>query len=222
MKPPKLPNINVKHLNDFFLNPDGTLKAVDDMEMHKLDSVERRVWAHYNSVYQFVTKGMIEWLKDFIGKRSAIEICAGNGAIARNLGIPATDSYILTTPEGIDYCISKSERPVFPPADVFKMEANEAILFEKPKVVIGAFVPQQYKHIYGTRSTGSLWGVDEEQLLRNVETYILLGNLGVHRDRRIFRIPHSEENPPWQVTRCEHQFLNRMWIWDKRDFKHYQ
>jgi hypothetical protein len=221
MKAVTLPKIDVSHLDSFFLNTDGTLKAVDDLALHQLDSTERRVWAHNNSVYQFVSKEMIAWLKGFIGGRTAIEICAGNGAIGRHLGIPATDNGYYLTAKGIGYCQSRGERPVRPAEDVINMEAIEAVEFERPRVVIGAFVPPQYKHMYGTSSSGVSWGVDEEQLLRTVETYILLGNVESHMDRRIFRNPHKEYTPPWQVTRCENQSLNRMWIWDKRDFKHY-
>lgn len=192
------------------------------MELLQLDPVERRVWAHRNSVYQFVTIEMIQALKTLIGGRTAIEICGGNGALGRELGIPSTDSYIHTEPKGIDYAFSRGERPVVPGADVMRMEANEAVSYGKPKVVIGAFVPQQYQHIYGNcPNPGPLFGVDEELLLRKVETYILLGNLEVDHDRRIFSIPHKTYRPPWQVTRYENQSQNYMWVWDKRDFKHH-
>lgn len=221
MKAATLPTIDVSHLDSFFLNTDGTLKAVDDIDLHQLDSIERRVWAHNNSVYQFVSKEMISWLKEFIGTRSAIEICAGNGAIGRHLGIPTTDNYFYMSSKGMEYCQQKGERPVRPGADVINMEAVEAVEFERPKVVIGAFVPPQYKHMYGSSSSGVSWGVDEERLLRTVQTYILLGNMETHMNRRIFCSTHKEYTPPWQVTRCENQLLNRMWIWDKRDFKHY-
>ncbi|WP_143056578.1 hypothetical protein [Chitinophaga sp. YR573] len=220
MKTIRLPIINVRHLDDFFLDNNGHLKAISALELHKIHEVERSAWAQMNSVYHFITKEMIEWLKEKIEGRSAVEICAGNGGIARLLGIPATDSYYETEPNGIDYCLKKGIRPVFPAADVIKMEANEAITYDKPKVAIGAFVPQIYLHSdVNSDNPGKTWGVDEVLLLKKVQTYIMLGNEIVDKGKRIFKLPHQTYRLPWQITRANEQALNRIWIWDKRIMK---
>jgi len=213
-----LPAINVRQYDDFYLDQNGHLKAVEAYDLHQIHEMDRQVWAHNNSIYQFITREMIHWLKEQIGDRPAIEICSGNGGIGRHLGIPATDSYMQTWPHIIEYYLKMGQRPIFPPADVLKFEANEAADHFKPKVVIGAFVTQKYKHSdVNSINPGSVYGVDEEELLKKVETYILFGNEEPHKGKRIYNIPHRCYKFPWLVSRAFDQTLNRVWIWDKRD-----
>lgn len=216
----KYPIVDVSHLDSFFLDENGRIKAVDAYELHQINEFERNAWAWKNSIYQFVTQEMVQSLKERIAGRPAIEICSGVGGLGHLLGIAMTDSYVHTEKVGMEYCIHKNERPIYPdPEHVIRMEANVAIDYDKPKVVIGAFVPPKYKHEHGHNfSGGQIWGVDEELLLRKVETYILFDHLGHTPRRRILemKIPVSENSPLWQVTRYKDQSLNRMWIFDKR------
>lgn len=215
-----LPNIDVSHLNDFFLDSNGNLKPVDSYDLHQIHEVDRMVWANRNSVYHFITTQMIQWLSEVIDGRSAIEICSGNGGIGRALNIPATDSYMQTLPEVIGFYLASGQRPIFPPKDVIKMEASQAVSHYKPKVAIGAFVTQKFLLHDISDNPGSMYGVDEEDIVSRVETYVMLGNAWTHRNKRVFRARHTEyKNLPWQVTRAIDQKLNRVWVWDKRDLK---
>lgn len=54
---------------------------------------EVRLLLHETGTYVVPTEELIEFLDGLIGEESAIEICAGNGFIGRELGIPVTDSY---------------------------------------------------------------------------------------------------------------------------------
>ena len=54
---------------------------------------EVRMLLHETGVYVVPTEELIDYLDKQIGEYSAIEICAGNGFIGRELGIPVTDSY---------------------------------------------------------------------------------------------------------------------------------
>jgi hypothetical protein len=57
-----------------------------------------RLWCHKNARYGLPTIECIDWLRKFIGGRSAIEIGAGYGDLAYHLGIPATDSHCAAAP----------------------------------------------------------------------------------------------------------------------------
>src|ERR1700690_4415380 len=60
---------------------------------------ERGLLGLKTGTYGFLTLPLIEWLRDRIGDRSAIEIGSGNGALALALGIPATDSKMQDDPK---------------------------------------------------------------------------------------------------------------------------
>ncbi|NLR60736.1 hypothetical protein HGH93_21680 [Chitinophaga polysaccharea] len=215
-----LPAYDVRHYDQLLFNDKGQLNAVDAYDLHQIHHIERQIWAHNNSVYHFITKEMIQWLGEIINDRPAIEICGGNGGIGRHLGIPSTDSYMQTWPHIIDYYLRHGQRPIFPPKDVLEYEANKAVDTFQPKVVIGAFVTQKYKHTdVNSINPGSLYGVDEEELLKKVETYVMLGNKEPHKGKRIFKLPHRELRFPWQITRSIDPSYDRVWIWDKRELK---
>lgn len=207
-----LPNIDVSHLDDLLLDGLGLVRVTPARVYHQLDPLELRIWAHKHAVYQFPTLELIDWLRDQIGGEKAIEIGAGHGAIARALGILATDSYQQADPL-MQALYGAMGQPVIQyPADVKKADAGEAVRLNSPHTVIGAWVTQKYK---AGDVNGNIWGVDEEWLLKRVKRYILIGNAKIHGDKRIMRHPHLEFEFPWLVSRASAPELNRIYVWER-------
>lgn len=171
-----------------------------------------QTWCVLRGVYQIPTQELIDWLKEQIGSRSAIEICAGNGSIGRALNIPRTDSYVQTLPEMVAYYKMLGQEPITPPADVIKYDANEAVEVLKPTVVVGAYVTQKYQD---GNTEGSVVGVDEHKLLENVYTYIHIGNDGPHGSKRINKLKHAFYRFPWLITRAKEPNMNHIRVWSR-------
>lgn len=208
---------DVSYLDQILLSPEGFIKPVKAQILHSLDLNDRQLWAVKNAVYQFITEEMITFLKAVIGKRAAIEICAGNGAIGRSLSIPATDDYQQQRPDiKAYYEFIIRQAPTSPPSDVTKMEACEAVRYYKPQVVVGGYVTQLYKEGDEGKIPSSVYGVDEEWILDNTECYVIFGNINSHNQKRIFERNHVELHFPWLVTRSLDQSDNRVWIWDDK------
>jgi len=159
---------------------------------------------------------LIGWLREQIGGRQAIEICAGQGTIGRSLGIVATDSYIQTDPGMMAYYRLLGQHPISPPPDVYKFEANEAVDHFKPQVVVAAYSTQKY--IPGDEGPpkigSSLYGVDELTMLPKIETYINIGNDMTHGDKRLRRQPHDFFRFEWLFTRSSEPQGNHIIIWN--------
>lgn len=212
-------NENVDYLDEILLKQ-GQLQVVPMLVLAAVPQLHLSIWGNKNGVYCFPTTELIDWLKDQIDGRSAIEICSGTGVIGRALGIPRTDSYFQTRPEIVAYYAIYGQKPIYPPDDVLKFEANEAVDHFKPAVVLGSYITQ--KHVDGdelaTPKIGSShYGIDELSLLPKVETYIAVGNKSTHGDKRILKFPHTTYNFPWIYTRSVKPEFNEITIWNKND-----
>lgn len=206
-----LPKINVDYLDNILLDEKNNLKILPLEQYAQIPHVHLMLWAVSKAIYVFPTTELIAWLQEKIAGRKAIEICAGNGSIGRALNIPATDSFIQTTPEMRAMYQAIQQPTTKPPADVYKFEANEAVDFLRPKVVVGAYVTQLYEN---GDNQGSVCGVDEFKLLSKIETYIMIGNGNVHGQKRLLQKTHEKYQFPWLVCRSQHPELNAIWLWD--------
>ncbi|SEW20953.1 hypothetical protein SAMN05428988_3153 [Chitinophaga sp. YR573] len=213
-----LAHVNLKHIDEVLLDSNGLLKVVDADLLRSFRFLELRLWARENGVYQFITTEMIDWLRTYFDGRKGLEICAGKGTIGRTLGIISTDSRLLQTNHGIVKSAMQqfNEQPTNPPDDVLTFESNAAVNHFKPQVVVGAFVSQLYKPGENwDKIPSSAFGTDEELLYKKVSTYIMFGNINVHKHKRLFKKQHREYFFPWLFTRCEDQSKNRVWVWTK-------
>jgi hypothetical protein len=212
-----LPNENTDYLDELLLDGNGLLKVVPASILQSANPTHLIMWGNKKGVYCLPTTELIEWLQEQISGRSAIEICSGNGAIGRALNIPRTDSYIQTTPEMMAYYALLSAIPIFPPEDVLKFEANEAVDHFKPEVVLGSYITQKY--LPGDENEpkvgSSLYGVDELALLPKVKTYITIGNKLTHGDKRIRKFPHQTFQFPWLFTRSVKPQNNEISVWTR-------
>lgn len=211
-----MPKMDVSHLDAFFFDENGRLKIHPAEELRKIAHLELMAWANGKGIYCVPSTELIDWLRQEIRGRKAIEICAGNGAIARALGIPATDSYMQTDEVMSALYKVMGQKPIEPPKDVYKFEANDAVDHFKPKVVIGAYVTQKYQDgdEGPPKINSSLYGVDELSLLPKVERYITIGNELSHGDKRLRKLPHRVYQFDWVFTRSAHPQMNNIVVWD--------
>lgn len=207
-------NADVSYMDKLLLDPNGLLQVVDANVLSDLPATHLMLWGNKNGVYTFPTTELITWMKDKIAGRTAIEICSGSGVVGRALGITMTDSYIQTTPEMVAYYTALGQIPIFPAPDVKKLEANEAVDYYKPEVVVGCYVTQKY--VDGDEKIpigSSLYGIDELAMLPKIKTYINVGNFVTHKDKRIRSLPHKTYQFPWLFTRSGKPEYNEIVVW---------
>ena len=212
-----LPTEDVSYLDRDLLDEKGLLKVLPARFYKNTPPNHISLWAGKHGIYVFPTTELVDWLRERIGTRKAIEIGAGNGAIARALNIVATDSHVQNTPEMIEYYRMIGQQTTRPPADVYKFEAGDAVDILKPQVVVAAFVTQKFQQGDQTSFVGSsVFGADELSSLPKVETYIHVGNDKSHGDKRILKFPHEVFRFDWIVTRAQDQSLNSITVWDRK------
>ena len=195
-------------------------KVMDGREMKILPAsiwesfpwAEMRLLLHETGTYVVPTEELIDYLDKLIGEESAIEICAGNGFIVRELGIPVTDSYQQQDDLGTSIYYQLAGQPTIKyPKDVIKMEANKAVDRYRPHTVLACYATHKWR--YDTMS-GNDKGVDFNKLIRKVKRLILVGNTEVHKDNPLMNIPHEEIILPGLMTRSAHPETNRIFIWE--------
>lgn len=173
---------------------------------------EVRLLLHETGTYVVPTEELIDFLDGLIGEESAIEICAGNGFIGRELGIPVTDSYQQQDDPATSLLYSLAGQPTIKyPKDVVKLEANKAVDKFRPHTVIACYATHKWR--YDTMS-GNDKGVDFQKLLRKVKRLVLVGNTEVHKDNPLMDIPHEEIILSGYITRSAHPETNRIFIWE--------
>jgi hypothetical protein len=168
-------------------------------------------WKH--GFYSLPTIELCEWLKEKIAGRSAIEIGAGHGAVAKYLGIPATDSK-LQADSAIQLAYTMQGQPTvkYPP-HIIKLGGNEAVSTYKPEVVVACWVTQIYKESEHWRG-GNMFGVDEDRLLDNVSCYIHVGHLKTHGNKRILNRSHEKFTFPWLYGRSMDKDNHIIYVWE--------
>lgn len=176
-----------------------------------------RVWCNKNARYGVVTRELLDWLLEQINHRTALEIGAGMGDLGSHLGIPMTDSYQqVDNPETKITMQACLQTPTRPPSNVLKANAQNAVLQFKPAVVIGSWITQ---HWLPGDEEGNMHGPREEQILKNCETYIHIGNENVHGNKRILKLPHETYKFPWLISRAKDPTKNVIWVWHNQKSK---
>lgn len=173
---------------------------------------ERRYFMYVHGIYVLPTTELIEWLKlNIIG--TAIEIGAGNGSIARTLGIPITDSRMQESPEIKFIYQMGGQPPIVYHDDIEKLDAIEAVKKYEPDTVIGAFITHKFDPKIGN---GNALGVDEIKMMQKIKRrYINIGNKHTHKDKPLLKIPHTEYQFDWLITRSIDQYQNVIFVFDK-------
>jgi len=173
---------------------------------------EVRMLLHQTGTYVVPTEELIDYLDKLIGEESAIEICAGNGFIGRELGIPVTDSYQQQDDkESVLFYKLAGQPTIKYPKDVIKLEANKAVDRFHPHTVLACYATHKWR--YDTMS-GNDKGVDFRKLIRKIKRLILVGNTEIHKDNPLMEIPYEEIILPGLITRSARPETNRIFIWE--------
>ena len=176
------------------------------------DMNERRYFMYLHGIYVLPTAELIEWLRSMI-IGNTIEIGAGNGSIARTLSIPITDSRMQESPEIKFIYQMGGQPPIVYHNDIEKLDAIEAVRKYEPDTVIGAFITHKFDPKIGN---GNAFGVDEIKMLHKIKRrYINIGNKHTHKDKPLLKIPHTEYQFDWLITRSVDQFQNVIFVFDK-------
>lgn len=96
--------------------------------------------------------------------------------------------------------------------DVLELDALAAVEEYKPDIVIGAWVthwidPDLPPPVGG----GNMYGIKEEEILKQVKRYIVIGAEEVHKYKPIMKLPHKTIEATFVRSRRQD---NRIWIWD--------
>jgi hypothetical protein len=191
----------IRDIADEALDATGRLRVLPAAYWATTTSVERALLGHLHGLYSFPTVELVEHLRTVIGGRSAIEIGAGHGVLAEALDIPATDSRQQEKSPYRDFYATTGQPPVPYGANVIDCHASRAVRRYRPQVVIGCWVTHKYDQSRADAG-GNEQGVDEEDILSNCETYIVVGNDRVHRTKKIWCRPHQIEHPPFVYSRA--------------------
>ena len=222
---------NIQSFGNFIMPPDGTITkdtntnairkvVMEGREMKILPAAvwesfpwgEMRLLLHETGTYVVPTEELIDYLDKLIGEESAIEICAGNGFIGRELGIPVTDSYQQQDDKASVLLYSLAQQPTIKyPKDVIKLEANKAVDRFRPHTVLACYATHKWR--YDTMS-GNDKGVDYRKLIRKIKRLILVGNTEIHKDNPLMELPHEEIILPGLITRSARPETNRIFIWE--------
>src|ERR1700675_2241908 len=89
---------NIRDIRPDVLDANGQLRIVSSSYYRNTSPSERALLGHQNALYGLPTLELVHWVRNYIGGRSAIEIGAAHGLLAKALDIPATDSFLQDNP----------------------------------------------------------------------------------------------------------------------------
>lgn len=204
----------INDISEYLLNEDGKLKLLPAEYYNNLKRSDFRVFCHTYGRYGIPTIELINYLKNVIGSRRAIEIGSGAGDLGLYLGnIPMTDNKQQEW-RSIALRYKIMGQPVIKyPKDVEKIDALDAVKKYEPQVVVASWITP-YSPVEVSFGSNP-HGVREQEILDLVDTFIIVGNLDTHWDKPIMKIKHEELYFDWLVSRGKNQNNNRIFIWNK-------
>jgi hypothetical protein len=206
----------IQKLSNLIVDPQTDIpKSIPSNALSPFSTDDICAFCNRKAVYGIVTDELLDFLRQIIGDRSAIEIAAGYGTLGRELKIPLTDKKIQEFPE-VKIMYEMMQQPVISyPKDVEKLDALDAIRKYKPKVVVAQWFTAR-KDVDGKDL--SVYGINEDDILNNehVETYIHIGHSSVHANKAILRHPHIVITAPWLKSRATSKGVPQICIWTRK------
>jgi hypothetical protein len=108
------------------IDESGCLRVMPASYYAGTTPLERALACVKHALYGLHTTELVEYLRSRIGERSAIEIGAGNGALAAAVGIPATDNRMQELPHIDAYYRAQLHQPIAYGKNVERLEACDA------------------------------------------------------------------------------------------------
>lgn len=191
----------IRDLRPLALDPEGRIKILPASFWAATTVSERALFGVRTGHYAFPTTELVTHLKQLIGHRTAIEVGAGNGVLAKALEIPATDNKQQLMPKYRAH-YEAAQQPIVPYGDnIIEMEANHAVRYYKPDVVIGCWVTHKYDPRDHARG-GNEAGLDEPDMLKHCAAYVMIGNDKVHKDKPVWNRQHTVFDLPFIFSRA--------------------
>lgn len=166
-----------------------------------------------NGLYCLPTLELVNWLREHIAGRKAIEIGAGNGVLAKAVGIKATDSYMQAIPRVAALYTAAGQALVNYGDNVERLDAESAILRYSPEVVVGAWITHRYNPAENWRE-GNAYGPEENYIIERAE-YVNIGHTKVHAAKPVMGRIHSLFLPDWLRSRALSEGHNYIAVWKK-------
>lgn len=201
--------------NDTFglLDERNIMRLIPYQSYDNFDRQSLRVWCHHNARYGLPNIELVEWLKRKIEGKKTLEIGSGHGDLAFWLEIKATDNWNQEQPDVKEYYRLLGQPTIKYPDFVEKIDALNAIKKHKPEIVIASWVTHLFDPA-NEKAGGNMYGVQELDIVKSGITYIFIGNLGIHRDKPILRLKHTELKFPFVKSRAADPSLDRILIWN--------
>jgi len=192
------------------------LKVMTPASYARWSRSDLAVWCNRRGLYCLPTHELVNFIRDQIDGRDALEIGSGNGCLGRAVGIRLTDSRQQEL-EHVEARYAQLGQPIvsYGP-DVEKLTALEAVEKYKPTVVLAAWVTHKYDKTR-PRNRGNMNGVDEGRMLDKkwVKRYIFVSHEhvhGVHARKPILSRRHETHRLPFLYSRSTNP-LDVVWIW---------
>jgi len=184
-------------------------------KIDEIDRLEFRLWCNKYARYGIPTLELIEWLNKEYGHNQMIEIGSGAGDFAYHLDIPGTDNKCQSWPEVKELYELVRQQVVIYPEEIETLDALDAIKRYQPEVVFGSWLTQWIDpNLPPPPGGGNVFGIKEDEILKTGVTYVLLGNLKIHGQKKILDLPHKELELPFLRSRASSPELDRLFIWE--------
>jgi hypothetical protein len=202
----------IRDITPLVLDDAGQLRILPAAFWATTTPQERALFGHRHGIYGFPTVELVEYLRELIAGRKAIEIGAGNGVLAAALDIPATDNLQQLQPK-YKAIYEQTNQPIVSYGEnVVELDAKAAVRRYRPDVVIACWVTHKYqrtRHHLG----GNEIGVNEAELIGNVQQYVVIGNDKVHKAKPIWDLPHTRIRRPFIYSRAANGTPDFIAIW---------
>lgn len=208
---------DITELSKLLLNEKGELQIVSYELLKPFTPEQIAYFCNMNGFYSIPTTELVDFLREEIGEANlekTIEIAAGNGMMAKALGIKATDSFMQER-EDVKSAYNKYGQPTVPYGEhVEKIDGNDAVRKYKPKVVVASWCTHKFIPKESWRGGNSL-GVNEKLIIERVDKYIHIGNMDSHKNKPALAKKHRIVKADWIVSRSLDQSKNVIFIWEK-------
>lgn len=196
---------------DALLGTVPPFKVVPAAAFATLPAVAVAYWCKLRGLWQITTQELVDFVKQQIAGRSALEIGAGRSSLGRALGIRQTDSHMVGQHKHVKQLyarIGENTQPL--PAWVESLSAEKAVAKYKPQVVVGSWISQ-----LGDESVAisSPYGVNETALIAQVTCYIMIGNAHTHGSKLALALPHQALTESWLISRSIQPQENVIYVW---------
>jgi hypothetical protein len=198
------------------LDASGRLKIMPASYYESTTPQERIAFCVKHGVYNLPTHEQVDALRDIIGSKRTIEIGSGNGVLAKELGIPATDNFMQERKDVLDILDGHGQMPVPYGPNVERIDGVAALGKYHPHTILACWLTHLYRPKHHARG-GNVLAPDEKALLKGCSMFVMVGNTHTHRNHPFLNIPHKRITAEWLYSRAI-EGTNFIGIWKGRKF----